>query len=178
MKFIYHGNLQSLKDAISANAAQLQRNITIRENAPDMWLIGFDLWGYDGGGKYFVSHIHEENGYVTTIYGRRRYLPELKVSNFTTRSFGERVARNMPIQGTAADIMKLAMVHVHRKLKDEQLQAKMILQVHDELIIECPEHEAQRVSEILKTEMERVAELTVPLTVDAHIGRNWMEAKG
>ena len=120
----------------------------------------------------------KEQGYVSTLYGRRRYLPELKVSNFTTRSFGERVARNMPIQGTAADIMKLAMVHVHRKLEESGLHGRIILQVHDELIVECPEAEAEQVQEILKNEMERVVSLSVPLTVDAHIGKNWMEAKG
>ena len=120
----------------------------------------------------------KEQGYVSTIYGRRRYMPELKVSNFNLRSAGERMARNMPIQGTAADIMKLAMVRVHRKLKDSALRAKMILQVHDEILIECPEDEADVVAEILRSEMEQVANLSVPLTVDAHIGKNWMEAKG
>ena len=105
-------------------------------------------------------------------------MPELKVSNFNVRSSGERMARNMPIQGTAADIMKLAMVRVHQRLKEEKLSAKIILQVHDELIIECAEAEAEQVREILCREMECVAELSVPLTVDAHIGCNWMEAKG
>lgn len=105
-------------------------------------------------------------------------MPELKVSNFNVRSSGERMARNMPIQGTAADIMKLAMVNVHQRLKREQLSAKIILQVHDELIVECPEDEADNVCAILRDEMERAADLSVPLTVDAHIGKNWMEAKG
>ena len=135
---------------------------------------------YSGVKGYMDRVIEEgkEQGYVSTIYGRRRYMPELKVSNFNLRSSGERMARNMPIQGTAADIMKLAMVNVHRRLKQEDLQAKIILQVHDEIIIECPEREANRVCEILRTEMEQVADLSVPLTVDAHIGKNWMEAKG
>jgi len=118
----------------------------------------------------------KENTYVSTLYGRRRDLPELSSSNFNMRSFGERVALNMPIQGTAADIIKLAMVNVHRRLKEEKLSAKLILQVHDELIVECPEHEAEQVKDILTGEMENAAALSVPLTVDAHIGRSWAEA--
>lgn len=161
------------------SAFSLAQDIGVFQNEAKAYIDAY-FEKYHGVREYMSDIIEsgKENGYVSTIYGRRRYLPELKVSNFTTRSFGERVARNMPIQGTAADIMKLAMVHVHRKLKEENLQARMILQVHDELIIECPEAEADCVCEILKTEMERVAELSVPLTVDAHVGRNWMEAKG
>ena len=117
-------------------------------------------------------------GYVSTVYGRRRYLPELKSANFNMRSFGERVALNMPVQGTAADIIKLAMVNVHRRLKAEGLKARLILQVHDELIVECPGEEAEQVRQILTEEMEHVVKLNVPLTVEAHCGNNWMEAKG
>ena len=133
---------------------------------------------YHGVRDYMKSIVEQarEDGYVSTLYGRRRSLPELKSSNFNTRSFGERVALNMPIQGTAADIIKLAMVNVYRRLKEEKLRAKLILQVHDELIVECPEDEAERVRKILKTEMEHTAELSVPLTVDAHIGHSWAEA--
>ena len=133
---------------------------------------------YHGVRDYMKSIVEQarEDGYVSTLYGRRRSLPELKSSNFNTRSFGERVALNMPIQGTAADIIKLAMVNVARRLKEEDLRAKLILQVHDELIVECPEDEAERVREILKTEMEHTADLAVPLTVDAHIGHSWAEA--
>ena len=133
---------------------------------------------YHGVRDYMKSIVEQarEDGYVSTLYGRRRSLPELKSSNFNTRSFGERVALNMPIQGTAADIIKLAMVNVARRLKEEDLRAKLILQVHDELIVECPEDEAERVQEILKTEMEHTADLAVPLTVDAHIGHSWAEA--
>ena len=119
-----------------------------------------------------------EQGYVETLFHRRRDLPELKSSNFNLRSFGERVALNMPIQGTAADIMKLAMVAVHRRLKAELPAARLVLQVHDELIVECPETEAERAAALLKEEMERVVTLSVPLTADAHWGRNWLEAKG
>ncbi len=118
------------------------------------------------------------DGYVSTLFGRRRWLPELKSSNFNTRSFGERVALNMPIQGTAADIMKLAMIHVHSRLREEGLQARLILQVHDELIVECPEEEAETVKALLSREMESVARLAVPLIADAAAGRSWAEAKG
>lgn len=161
------------------SAFSLAQDIGVYQNEAQAYINAY-FEKYSGVRAYMSRVIEDgkEQGYVSTIYGRRRYMPELKVSNFNVRSSGERMARNMPIQGTAADIMKLAMVHVHRKLKEEKLQAKMILQVHDELIIECPEAEAERVCEILKTEMERVAELSVPLTVDVHIGRNWMEAKG
>ena len=118
----------------------------------------------------------KKDGYVSTLYGRRRDLPELGSSNFNMRSFGERVALNMPIQGTAADIIKLAMINVYRRLKDEKLRAKLILQVHDELIVECPEEEAETVKLILTEEMQSAAKLSVDPTVDAHIGHSWAEA--
>lgn len=117
-------------------------------------------------------------GYAETLYGRRRYLPELTASNFQTRSFGERVARNMPIQGTAADIIKIAMIAVHHRLAKEHMQSRLILQIHDELILECPADEAEKASALLKEEMEKAVSLSVPLTVDAHIGENWYLAKG
>ena len=116
------------------------------------------------------------DGYVETMFGRRRYLPELKSANFNVRSFGERVALNMPVQGAAADIIKLAMVNVHRRLKQEGLQARLILQVHDELIVECPQEEAERVRALLEEEMENAVHLSVPLTAEAHIGHSWAEA--
>ncbi|MDO4990498.1 MAG: DNA polymerase I [Eubacteriales bacterium] len=118
----------------------------------------------------------KEDGYVTTLFGRRRWLPELKSSNFNVRSFGERVALNMPVQGTAADVIKLAMVNVYRRLREEKLQARLILQVHDELIVECPESEAEAVRKLLTEEMENAVHLSVPLTADAHIGHSWAEA--
>lgn len=160
------------------SAFSLAQDIGVFQNEAKAYIDAyFDK--YHGVREYMSDIIEQgkEQGFVSTLYGRRRYLPELKVSNFTTRSFGERVARNMPIQGTAADIMKLAMVRVYEKLREANLQAQIILQVHDELIIECPQEEAQQVCEILKTEMEQVAQLSVPLTVDANIGKNWMEAK-
>ena len=118
----------------------------------------------------------KEQGYVSTLFGRRRSLPELKSSNFAVRSFGERVALNMPIQGTAADVIKLAMVRVARRLEREDLEARLILQVHDELIAECPEAEAETVRRLLTEEMEQVAELAVPLVAEAKIGRSWADA--
>jgi len=118
------------------------------------------------------------DGYVSTLFGRRRWLPELKSSNFNMRSFGERVALNMPIQGTAADIIKLAMIHVRDRLRAEGLQARLVLQVHDELIVECPEGETETVKKLLTGEMEGVAKLAVPLTADAGAGKSWAEAKG
>ncbi len=120
----------------------------------------------------------KEAGYVETLMHRRRALPELAATNFQTRSFGERVALNMPIQGTAADIVKLAMVRVDERLRQEGLRGRLILQVHDELIVECPEDEAERVAKLLTEEMERVVTLSVPLTAEAHWGKNWLEAKG
>ena len=117
-------------------------------------------------------------GYAKTLYGRRRPLPELRASNRATRSFGERVARNMPIQGTAADIIKRAMVRVHRRLAEEGMRARLILQVHDELIVEAPEEEAERAAALLKEEMEGAADLSVKLSVDVHVGKTWYDAKG
>ena len=119
-----------------------------------------------------------ETGYVETLFHRRRDLPELASSNKNMRSFGERVALNMPIQGTAADVMKLAMVAVWKRLRAERPAARLVLQVHDELIVECPEAEAEAVARLLEEEMEHVVRLRVPLTAEAHWGRNWLEAKG
>ncbi|MBO6016418.1 MAG: DNA polymerase I, partial [Oscillospiraceae bacterium] len=133
---------------------------------------------YSGVRDYMHNVVEQAraDGYVRTLWNRRRDLPELRSSNFNTRAFGERVALNMPIQGTAADIIKLAMVHVRDRLLHEGLQAKLVLQVHDELIVECPVEETDTVIRILKEEMEQVATLSVPLTVDAKAGRTWAEA--
>lgn len=117
-------------------------------------------------------------GYAQTLFGRRRPLPELKASSGITRSFGERVARNMPIQGTAADIIKIAMIRVYRRLREENLKARLVLQVHDELIVEAPQTEADRVSAILQEEMESAADLKVRLAAEVHIGETWYDAKG
>ena len=137
------------------------------------------LENYSGVRDYMKNIVAEAKaqGYVTTLYGRRRYLPELKSSNFNLRSFGERVALNTPIQGTAADIIKLAMIRVDEALRSAKLKARLILQVHDELIVECPLAEAKEASAILKREMEQVAKLRVPLVVEANEGSSWYEAK-
>ncbi len=133
------------------------------------------------GVKAYMEQVVEtarQRGFVETLMHRRRALPELTSSNFNLRSFGERVALNMPIQGTAADIIKLAMVRVAQRLQREGLAARLIMQVHDELIVECPEAEQQQVEQLLAEEMESVAALSVPLIAEAHSGKNWLEAKG
>ena len=119
----------------------------------------------------------KEKGYSETLFGRRRPIPELSSSNFMQRSFGERVAMNAPIQGTAADIIKIAMNRVCQRLKDEKLRSRLVLQVHDELLIEAKEEEVEQVSEILREEMKKAAEFPVELEVDAHCGSDWYEAK-
>lgn len=123
-----------------------------------------------------VAHA-KENGYVKTLFGRRRPVPELASSNFMQRSFGERVAMNAPIQGTAADIMKIAMIGVNKRLKEQKLKSRLVLQVHDELLIEAHHAEIDIVKEILREEMEQAASLDVPLEIDMHTGNNWYEAK-
>ncbi len=132
-----------------------------------------------GGVKEYLEEsksLARKLGYAETIFGRRRPIPELKSKNYNQRSFGERVAMNMPIQGAAADIIKLAMVRADRRMRREGLKARLILQVHDELVIECPNEEAEKAAKILKDEMEGAAELSLPLTVDIKIGQNWAEA--
>ena len=123
-----------------------------------------------------VTHAKEE-GYVVTLFGRRRPVPELSSSNFMQRSFGERVAMNSPIQGAAADIIKIAMIRVNQKLKKQKMKSRLVLQVHDELLIEAYEPELEAVQKILKEEMEHAAKLKVPLEIDMHTGANWYEAK-
>ena len=132
------------------------------------------------GIKEFLDNAVEsgkQDGYVSTLFGRRRPIPELSSGNFMQRSFGERVAMNSPIQGSAADIMKLAMIGVHKRFEEEQLLSRVVLQVHDELLIEAHESELERVKEILAYEMEHAAELSVPLDVEMQVGKNWYEAK-
>ena len=159
------------------SAFSLAQDIGVYPNEAKAYMEAY-LSKYHGVRDY-MEHIKEQaraDGYVTTLYGRRREMPELKSSNFNVRSFGERVALNMPIQGTAADIIKIAMVRVYDRLKAEGLQAKLLLQVHDELIVECPEEEAEKVSVLLKEEMENAAHLAVPLTAEVHSGHSWAEA--
>ena len=129
----------------------------------------------DGYMQDCIAHA-KDTGYVETLFGRRRALPELASSNFQVRASGERMARNTPIQGTAADIIKLAMVHVWQRLRDEKLQARLLLQVHDELIVEAPDSEVDAVRRILQEEMEHVVHYSVPLTTEVGTGKTWLEA--
>ena len=133
---------------------------------------------YSGVRAYMDGVVEQakKDGYVSTLFGRRRWVPELKSSNFNTRSFGERVALNAPIQGTAADIIKLAMIRVRNRLLAEGLRGRLVLQVHDELIVECPEEEAQAVCRLVKEEMEAVVQLPVPLVAETSAGRSWADA--
>lgn len=159
-------------------AFSLAKDIGVTRKEADEYIKSY-LATYPKVSAYMENTINDAklNGYVTTLFGRKRYLPELSNSNGMIRAFGERVARNAPIQGTAADIIKLAMVKVFNRLAEELPDAKLILQVHDELIVECDEKDAQKASEILKQEMESAADLAVPLTADAAFGKNWLESK-
>jgi DNA polymerase-1 len=118
-----------------------------------------------------------KHGYVETIVRRRRYIPELRDRNFNIRAFGERTAANSPIQGSAADLIKVAMIRIQNRLTEERYSARMLLQVHDELVFEVPPEELERIRELVKNEMEHAASLAVPLLVDMGIGANWMETK-
>jgi DNA polymerase-1 len=159
------------------SAFSLAQDIGVRPAEAKAYMDAY-LSRYSGVRDYMHDIVEQarSDGYVCTLWNRRRDLPELKSSNFNTRAFGERVALNMPIQGTAADIIKLAMVHVRDRLRKEKLEARLVLQVHDELIVECPLEEAETVKKILKEEMEQVVRLSVPLTVEAKAARTWAEA--
>ncbi len=157
----------SLSDDLGVSMAQAQEYI-------NQYLAGFPRVD-----AYLKNTIKEayETGYVTTVFGRKRYIPELKGKNKMQQKFGERVAMNSPIQGTAADLIKIAMVRVHDRLRAEQLDARLILQVHDELLLEAHRSCASRAEQILQEEMENAASLSVPLTVEIHIGNTWYDAK-
>lgn len=130
--------------------------------------------------KLFMDHLvssAQENGYSKTLYNRIRPIPELRDTNFMRRSFGERVAMNAPLQGTAADIMKIAMIRIFNRLKAEQPDAKLILQVHDEVVVQTPNQSLDAVRKIVKEEMEAAANLRVLLVADVNFGSNWYEAK-
>ena len=119
----------------------------------------------------------KENGYVETIFHRRRYIPELKSNNYMVRQFGARAAMNTPIQGTAADIMKIAMIKVYKALEESNLKAKIVLQVHDEMMIEAPENEKEEVKDIMKREMESAIQLKIPLVAEISEAKNWYDCK-
>ena len=159
------------------SAFSLAQDIGVFQNEAKAYMDSY-FAKYHGVRAYMTRVVEQAkaDGYVTTLFGRRRDLPELKSSNFNLRSFGERVALNMPIQGTAADIIKAAMVRVDARMRAEHLQARLLLQVHDELIVECPAAEAETVKAILVEEMEHVVDYRVPLLVDAKIGASWAEA--
>lgn len=159
-------------------AFSLSKDIGVTRAEADRYIKSY-LAAYPDVAAYMEKAIDDakKNGYVTTLYGRRRYIPELLNSNGNMRAFGERVARNAPIQGTAADIIKIAMIKVSRSLKDEFPTARLILQVHDELIVECDERDAEGVCALLEREMESAADLAVRLTAEAHFGKTWLEAK-
>ena len=160
-------------------AFSLAKDIGVTRKEADNYIKNY-LASYPNVALYMENTIKNAklNGYVTTLFGRRRYLPELSSSNGMLRAFGERVARNAPIQGTAADIIKLAMIKVFDTLKREVPSANLILQVHDELIVECDKKDAETVSGILKTEMENAVQLSVNLIADANYGKTWLESKG
>jgi len=132
------------------------------------------------GIRHYLDYMVEfarEHGYVQTLFGRRRYIPELRERNFSIRAFGERTAANSPIQGSAADLIKIAMIRIHKRLQAEELESKMLLQVHDELVFETPPEELDRLRTLVRWEMETAAELSVPLVVDMGTGVNWVETK-
>ncbi|QUH21147.1 DNA polymerase I [Alkaliphilus sp. B6464] len=156
----------------------LSQNLNIPVNKAKKYIESY-LDKYPSVRKYMKDIVEEgkEKGYVVTLLHRRRYLPELKSSNFNIRGFGERIAMNTPIQGSAADIIKIAMVTVYKRLKEGNYKAKLILQVHDELIIECPENEVETVTKILQESMENATKMAVPLKVDLSYANNWYDAK-
>ena len=160
-------------------AFSLAKDIKVSNKEASNYIKSY-LAHYSGVDEYMKNVVEKakETGYAVTMFGRRRYLPELATGNHMTRAFGERVARNMPIQGTAADIIKIAMVNVDKRIKKENLNARLILQVHDELIVEAPQDEAMRVAMMLQEEMENAVKLKVPLIAEASMGKTWYDAKG
>ena len=160
-------------------AFSLSKDIGVTRKEADAYIKGY-LHHYSGIDRYMheVVETARETGYAETIFHRRRYLPELTASNKMLQAFGERVARNMPVQGTAADIIKIAMVHVFQKLRTADPTAKLIMQVHDELIVECDAGRTAAVADLLKAEMENAVQLQVRLLADVHDGKTWYAAKG
>ena len=160
-------------------AFSLAKDIGVSNKEASTYIKNY-LSHYSGVDEYMKNVVEKakRDGYVETMFGRRRYLPELTSGKHILRAFGERVARNMPIQGTAADIIKIAMVKVNDRIKREGLKARLILQVHDELIVEAPQEESEIVAKLLQEEMENAVSLDVPLTADAAIGKTWYDAKG
>lgn len=160
-------------------AFSLAKDIGVTRKEAQNYIDGY-LRNFSGVDRYMKTVIEEakSDGYVSTLFGRRRYLPELTSSNHMLRAFGERVARNMPIQGTAADIIKIAMIRVYNRLKSENMKSKLIMQVHDELIVESPDDEVEKASKILGEEMRNACQMKVELSADVHYGQTWYDAKG
>ena len=156
----------------------LAKDIGVTRAEADSYIKGY-LANFSGVSRYMKDVVEKakENGYVETVFARRRYLPELSSSNGMMRAFGERVALNMPIQGTAADIIKIAMIRVWERLKEQRLKAKLIMQVHDELIVEAPEEEAAAVAQIVKYEMENAVDMRVTMQAEVGTGKTWWESK-
>lgn len=161
------------------SAFSLAKDIGVSRKEADSYIKNY-FKHYSNIEKYMQETINfaKKTGFAETMFGRRRYLPELKSSNFNLRSFGERVARNMPIQGSAADIIKIAMINVNEKIREEKLDAKIILQVHDEIIVEALQNQAERVKYILESEMAHAVNISVPLIAEASVGKSWYDAKG
>lgn len=159
-------------------AFSLAKDIGVSRAEADSYIKGY-LAHFSGVGKYMKDIVEKakENGYVETVFARRRYLPELTSSNAMMRAFGERVALNMPIQGTAADIIKIAMIRVWKKLNEQCFKARLIMQVHDELIVEAPESEAKAVAQIVKNEMENAVKMRVQMLAEVGVGKTWYDSK-
>ena len=160
-------------------AFSLAKDIGVTRKEADNYIKGY-LHHYSGINRYLTHEVElaRENGFAETLFKRRRYLPELTASNKMLQAFGERVAKNMPVQGTAADIIKIAMVRVYERLKAEKLDAHLIMQVHDELIVESSEKDSKKAAEILKEEMENACKMKVKLLSEVNVGKTWYEAKG
>ena len=159
-------------------AFSLSQDIGVTVSEADQYIKDY-LETYSGVRQYMEDTVEfaKENGYIATLFGRRRALPEISARNKNIVNFGKRVAMNTPIQGTAADIIKIAMIRVYRRLMQENLSAQLILQVHDELIVEAPEHEVAQVEQLLKEEMEKAVSLKVQLKADVGVGKTWIDAK-
>ena len=159
-------------------AHSLSEDLHIPQKEAKAYIDGY-FATYPKIGQYFADVVEQasELGYTTTLFGRRRYIPELKSTKGLEKALGKRLAMNSPIQGTAADIMKMAMLAVNRELKKEVPEARLVMQVHDELIVEAPKEKAQLTADIVKRAMEGTVSLLVPLTADAGIGENWLCAK-
>ncbi|HEV8150403.1 MAG TPA: DNA polymerase I, partial [Gemmatimonadales bacterium] len=160
-------------------AFSLSRQLSITQEEAKAFITAY--FQRFGGIRTFLDRqvqLAREQGYVETLFGRRRYIPEVRDRNYSVRAFGERQAQNAPLQGSAADLIKLAMVRLHRALRQGGFAARLLLQVHDELVLEAPVDEVERVANLVRTHMEGAAQLTVPLVVSVGVGDNWLDAKG